>query len=274
MRRHTPVLMLVLASAWSVGSPLAAQQRSEPQALITLQAGVAGGHQLWHLDRQTLIYNGSTTNPPDTISLRRQVEPSLALGVVFQLFRSPSWGLFADVFYRTFTLDDTCAPVGAFQPDPPGTDTAHRNRTLCDNISAGGPSSGMIAVTLGGIARVAPRAAATPYVRGGATLTYLGGRMREVAASEGTPGIARVVILDESPERVAFGAAVAGGLQLRLSPGYQFRLEVRDNLVPLPAVTGPANSAAIAPSETRLTHQLGLLLGFDIVLEQRRGRRY
>jgi hypothetical protein len=59
-----------------------------------------------------------------------------------------------------------------------------------------------------------------------------------------------------------------------LSPGYRFRLEVRDQLARIEVATGPANSAAIVPFEKRTFHQLAMVLGYDIVLEQKRGRRY
>jgi hypothetical protein len=45
-------------------------------------------------------------------------------------------------------------------------------------------------------------------------------------------------------------------------------------MVLMDQATGPANNLAIAPSRRTLMHSLGLTMAVDIVLEQRRGRRY
>jgi hypothetical protein len=42
----------------------------------------------------------------------------------------------------------------------------------------------------------------------------------------------------------------------------------------LERITGPASNVAIAPTERFLHHAVGLLVGLDVVLEQKRGRRY
>lgn len=271
----TPSTRLVLALALvSVTLPLAAQQRPQPQIVVSLYGGYDGGHQLWSVARQTLVYNGSTSNPPDTVALRRQLGSSLAVGVVFQVFRGPTWGGFAEFAFRPLGFDDTCAPVAPFQQDPPGTDVAHRNRTLCDNITSQVQRGSMVGLTLGAIVRAAPRAAITPYARAGATVTYVGARTREVAAPQDGTGFSRLVIQDESAEGVTLGVSGAVGLQLALSPGYQLRLEVRDRLVKLQTVAGAANATGNAPAGQESFHQLAVTIGFDVVLEQRRGRRY
>jgi hypothetical protein len=39
-------------------------------------------------------------------------------------------------------------------------------------------------------------------------------------------------------------------------------------------VTGPANDLAIAPTASKYYHHFALVMGLDIVLERKRGRRY
>lgn len=82
------------------------------------------------------------------------------------------------------------------------------------------------------------------------------------------------MIGDPSPKRTAFTAVAAGGLTMPLFTGYQFRLELQDRLVSLAHVDGPANAIAVAPTSNKLFQRFVLLLGLDIVLEQKRGRRY
>jgi len=57
--------------------------------------------------------------------------------------------------------------------------------------------------------------------------------------------------------------------------GYQFRFEVRDNWVRIPTVSGPAQRQGLKPpTSTSGKHVLSFTLGFDVVLERKRGRRY
>jgi hypothetical protein len=58
------------------------------------------------------------------------------------------------------------------------------------------------------------------------------------------------------------------------APGYQVRLEFRDQLLFLRRVSGPADALAEAQTERMLVNSFGLALMLDIVLEQKRGRRY
>ncbi len=50
--------------------------------------------------------------------------------------------------------------------------------------------------------------------------------------------------------------------------------EVQDAMIPLEQLTGPANDLARAPTSTKVFHRLSLRFGLDVVLEQKRGRRY
>jgi hypothetical protein len=122
--------------------------------------------------------------------------------------------------------------------------------------------------------RIAPGGFLSPYVRAGANLAFTTASTIEVAAPDTVGGVPRVVIRDDVPRRNSAGFLAAGGLMLRVAPAYQLRLEVRDDMTVFEYVTGPANSVAIAPTSTQLFHNLGLVVGFDVLLEQRRTRRY
>src|SRR5207253_2100915 len=64
------------------------------------------------------------------------------------------------------------------------------------------------------------------------------------------------------------GATIAAGR------GYQIRWEIRDNIVGIQTVTGPAERGAVPPHETSYRHIFSLNVGLDVILEKRRGRRY
>jgi hypothetical protein len=231
--------------------------------------GVGSGHQLWSVPRQTFVVGGTTSNPPDTARLSRQLNSALMLGGVFQLFPRGALGFSVDIGYRSLALDDTCTPVAPF------TDTTLANQTLCDNITAQGHPGGSV-ITLGvtGIVRAAPGGAISPYVRAGGNLSFTTVSTIELAAPDELVGIPRLVIADEAPRRNSVGLLAAVGLMVRVGTGYQARIEIRDDMSTFERVTGPASPVAIAPADIRLFHNLGLILGFDVLLEQKRTRRY
>ena len=270
IRRSLQVAAVLVA----VAAPAAAQTRQQPNVLLTIYAGFKSGHQLWSVTRQTLTFEGTTMNPPDTVDLHRQVNSTLMVGGLFQLYRSPGLGYWLEVAFSTFGLDDTCSPVSPFQSDPPGTDAAHRNRTLCDNITARAGGGSWLAIGAGVTLRAVARGAVSPYVRLGGNISFTTAGTIEVAAPEALGGLDRIVIRDDAPRRLLPGVLLVSGLSVALAPGYQIRLELRDQIESLEHVDGPANALGVAPSSSRMFHQFGLALGIDIVLEHKRGRRY
>jgi len=263
-------LLATVLAATCLAAGAAAQGPGEPTLIITVYGGVGSGHQLWDVERQPLLVGGSTSNPADTVRLNRQMTSAFMLGGVFQLFPRGALGFSVDVGYRALAIDDTCAPVVPFQPD-----IALANQTLCENIT-GLPHPGGSVVTLGvtGIVRVAPGGFLSPYLRAGANLAFTTVSTIEMAAPDQVGGIPRVVIRDDNPRRNSAGLLAAGGVMMRLGSAYQLRLEFRDDMTVFERVAGPANAVAIAPTATQLYHNLGLVLGFDVLLEPRRTRRY
>jgi len=266
--------LVALGVSLLAAAPVCAQTRAEPHLILTIYGGARSGYQLWNVSRQTLTYGGSTSNPPDTITLARQVNSSLTVGGLFHWFSSATFGVWTDAWFSTFGLDDSCAPVAPFQPDPPATDSQHRNRTLCENIAASRAGGSTLGIGVGGTVRLAPHSGISPYLRLGATVSFNTAGTLDVAAPEVVGGLSRVVVNDPSPRRTVFGLLVAAGMGMPLAAGYQFRLEIRDHVTGLERLDGPANALALGPSSVRLFHGIGLAVGFDIVLEQKRGRRY
>lgn len=265
------IFALAAIAACAAAPRAAAQTRQQPTLIFTIYGGTATGHEIWHITRQPMPARDG--NPPDTARLSRRLNSGLAAGLMATLFPSAYFGLQGEIAFRTFGLDDACAAVVPFQPDVYG-----RNQALCDNISASANTGSVLSVHVGGTARAAPRGAISPYARASVSLTHMA--ISTVAITEAEPidsignELERAFILDDAPRRTAFGLTLGGGLTFQVSPSYQFRLEVRDDIATLERVTGPASALAIAPTEIAVFHHLVLLFGIDIVLEQKRGRRY
>lgn len=264
-------LVTIFAAALMGTATLCAQTRSEPNLIFTIYGGTSTGHALWQIDRQPMPARGGA--PPDTASLSRRLNSGLIAGLLTSLFPSPHFGVNVEIHFRTFGFDDQCTPVAPFQPDTPP-----RNTDLCNNITASANSGSVLTLNLGGTARIAPRGVVSPYVRAAFSISNTTISTIEVVEAEPVDtsgGIARrAFILDNTPRRTAVGATLGAGFTVQMGPAYQFRLEVRDDIATLERIVGPASAVAIAPTTVATFQRIGLLLGVDIVLEQKRTRRY
>jgi hypothetical protein len=192
------------------------------------------------------------------------------------LFRGPHLGFSLEVLYIGLPLDDTCTPVH-LNPDP-GADPVYgpRNEQLCLNVSGASLSTSVISAMGGIVLRAAPRGAFSPYIRAGIGVTSYSTSTIDVSGNYVQAGSeqSRAVILDAHPKSVGFSGQVSVGFTEQLNPGYQFRFELQDAMIPLTTLTGPANDLGVAPTASKLFHRFALRLGLDVVLEKKRGRRY
>jgi hypothetical protein len=84
-----------------------------------------------------------------------------------------------------------------------------------------------------------------------------------------------VVYEDDHQSRVEPALALGAGFTAAVGKGYQLRWEIRDNIVGVQRVTGTTPEArTVPPHERAFKHVFSMTIGFDVVLERRRGRRY
>lgn len=267
-----------LACAAAAPAPAPAQTGHQPNLLITIVGGAGAGHGLWTVEHQPICViggGGACTTNYDTLRISRQIGSSLVLGVAATYFPWPNAGFHAEVSYLGLPLDDSCAGV-SYAGSTNAGDTAERNRQMCDDIQARAGFGGAISVFVGATLRAAARGTISPYVRGSIGIVNHARSTIDVvgAFDDGTGAQERQVILDPSPRHTSTMFGVAAGFSSPLGSGYQFRFEVRDVVTSLERVAGPANGIAIAPVSTRTYHHFAFTLGFDVVLERSRGRRY
>jgi hypothetical protein len=248
-----------------------AQERPEARLVLSIFGGVSAGRPLWEINRQPVVVLGTEAAPRyDTLRLARSLASGIILGVSGTLFRTPHLGISGEIVFLGLGTDDQCTMVYD-AADPLG-----RNSQVCSNISRASVSPTAVGFFAGGVYRMAPRGAVTPYLRGQLGLAVRNGSTVETSGSFVDAGGVRqrVLIEDQEGTRLLPSAGVATGLMIQLGPGYQARLELRDQVLPLDRVTGPADALGNAPTGTRLIHHVALTASIDIVLEQRRGRRY
>ena len=265
-RITAPVLALVaLAPASTV-----AQHGSEAHLTLAITGGTTVNQPtLWSVPRQPLLVPGTEGDPQpryDTVSLARGFVTNLIFGVSGTYFPRPAFGIEIGATWLGLMTETSCVGI-AFDSLLGAT-----NRGMCTAMHGSSRSLGAIQFSVGGVARAASRGPISPYVRAAIGLTFYSVSTTYVEGPTFT-GI-KIVVDDPSTRRLAVGFVLGTGTTVALGPGYQFRADIADVAERFERLTGPADRLAQAPRGFRLSHHLTFALGFGIVLESKRGRRY
>ena len=274
---RTALAALVLAV---LAGPATAQSPEDPRLVFTTFAGYVGSGSLWQLNRQPAAVTGGAW---DTLTLGRDFKPGFALGLGIQLFRSPHVGYALEIAFLGTTTESRCRPIGSY-----AFDSEHVNRQACENIQGTSQRTNAVAVQGGVIWRARTQGAVQPYLRAAAGFGILGGSFVEtrgtvalsgVIDTTGPPLVSRVFLDEKERTEFTWEATLAAGTTLEMAPGYNLRFELRDLIFSAPVVTGPANALdmvfpAVAQVGRKMVHLPTLSVGFDIVLERQRRRRY
>ncbi len=264
--RALPVVLMSLALLPGLPRRAAGQQGPQANLLLSIFGGVVNGHELWSVARQPVL---PLAGPPvhDTMALSRAVTSGFIAGLSATYFGSGLLGFHGELTYAEHPFDDGCIMLS---PAPaPDTDE------LCQSIRAGTHGGGVFSLVAGVTVRAATRGWIVPYLRGSVGVAAYSSSTVEVAGFfTDSTGEERLIIADNDATRASPSAIVAAGLTAAIGTGYQLRLEVRDLIAGETALTGSANALGQAPTETRVSHHLALVIGLDIVLERKRGRRY
>jgi len=272
MRRRCLAAGLLAVVCAGVPRTAVAQTKPEPQLLLTMFGGALTGKVLYENLRQPLFLLEDPASI-DTLSLDRRLSPAIVLGASATYFPSPALGLTGEIVFLGFGLDDSC-DMTYTAPGPPRPGS---NEQICADIASKSTSASTIGFYGGALYRPLRQGTVRPYLRAVAgiatrnrsTVAVSGAYLTESATLQ-----ERLVIDDPDPGSLAPSASFGLGFMIAFAPGYQARLEFRDHLLYADRVTGPANAFAEAPTERTLVNSMGLVLMLDIVLEQRRGRRY
>jgi hypothetical protein len=264
-----PALVALVAASALAPRPGHAQERSEPRLMFSFFGGISNGSALFDIPVQPL----TVINTPlyDTLALHRSITSALSVGMNATLFGSSNIGVTAEIVYLGLRTDDSCDLLYE-HPDP-----EEKNRAVCDDITQRTRTVSNVGITLGGAFRMQSRSAVSPYVRlqGGIgirslSIVQMGGRFPTSTGQFAD----RAVIIDQSESAVKPMFVGALGVMFALGSGYQIRAELRDQVLRLERPTGPADDLARVNKEGFWSHIPSLVFGVDIILEQKRGRRY
>lgn len=262
-------LPFLLAAAATVAWVQPAQaQRTEDEARLafTMALTWTGSSDLWAVAGQPILRPGSGA---DSLDLDRGINGGI--GVLFgaSYFPSAALGLTGEIFFMGIGVEDACT-VASAGPDP-------RTVELCTSINGARKSSSAVLVSVGGMYRIGANQPISPYVRGqaGVLVSNLSPIQMSGTVTDLGTGITYVIYEDPQGTRVTPGFVFGGGFTTPIGKGWQLRAEVRDNLVQIATVAGPTAAGIYEPEITNEWKNLwSVVIGADIVLEKKRGRRY
>lgn len=268
MRRTTQLLAVLALLA---PSGLAAQ-RSADQARLVFSVGIgqtANTSQLWLVPNQPL----STVTGIDTIGISRSFRRTFNVNFGGTYFPRDNLGFNVDASLLGLGTSDGCT-IGSANPDS-------LTIQACRSLNRQERSTTSVSLSLGVIYRIAPKSPIHPYLRanGGMVVSQESFiRTKAFVRSQIAPSQAAEVRIysDPDPANIQPYLGFGGGVVAVIGRGYQLRFEARDNYVRVPVVTGPtiAQVGGEPPTKTVGRHILSVIIGFDVVLERKRGRRY
>jgi hypothetical protein len=260
-----------MIAALAAAAPAAAQTRPQPQLLLTIVGGVSSGSNLWEINRQPFARRLDPATL-DTLRLTRAIGSAVTLGAGATIFPRPNLGLTGEILYLGYDLDDGCEMVYV----DPALINFGENDAICADIRRVGSSAVTLAFTGGALLRLLSRSFASPYLRLGAGISVRNSSTVEMQGRFLLDNTSQTRLVIDDPGGGAVHPTAMGGLGVMIpfARGYQARLEIRDQLLFARRATGPAGALLVPPTGLGLKHSVGFLVQLDVVLEQRRGRRY
>lgn len=260
-----PVALATAGLLLAGGFATAAAQRTgdRPQLIFTIFGGYIAESGLWSVPSQPVFFENAAT----TLAVTRGISPTIAGAVATTYYPRDKLGLTAEAFFTSLGLDDSCRIVSGGSP----TITE-----ACADIDGQAKSASAVAVSVGGMFRISSREFISPFVRASVGLLFTNQSSLLTQGVSPSNGFALVRLYDDNAQtRVRPSLNLGVGATVALSRGYHLRWEVRDNIAGIERVSGATPQfGQIPPHETVYKHLFGVMIGLDVVLERRRGRRY
>jgi hypothetical protein len=265
--RKRQVVAVAVACLASLGSPLAAQStRDRPTLIFTVSGAYLDGIGLWSVPDQPVDDIGIVTLT-DHFALTRSVKRTIGAGFSGTYYKGTHLGLTAEAFLLGLGYDDSCRLVAPAQ--------SALNVQRCNSIETKERSAAAVTVSAGLVYRVASDEFISPFLR--ASAGFLVNNQSPLLLVGATDNGAELVIYDDdnTGTRLRPAFALGVGTTIAAGRGYQLRWEIRDNIVGIQRVTEASpGRGQVPPHATAYKHIFSLNVGFDVILERQRGRRY
>lgn len=259
------LLLLPLALGACLASPAAAQERRDQSRLsFGVGLGYNGGTDLWTIKDQGIF----DVFAVDSATLGRTVRPTIGVTFLGVYYPNDRWGFSGEAHLIGLAYEDHCRLTTA--------SGSTFNQQICTGLNGKASPGTAVAMTAGGIFRPFPFIGMQPYVR--ANLGFIFSEQSAIQMSTAYPSAPDsfyTVYTDHHPGSVTPTAAFAAGATGFVGRSYQIRVEAKDNFIDVKRVTGTTVTQGFEPAwKRRFSHVWTLSVGFEVVLEKRRGRRY
>jgi hypothetical protein len=262
--RHTACTVALLVAPIAL---LKAQTNDESRLTLGISAGYVGSRVLWDVPAQSIA---AAFDPPDLFHLHRETHSDISISGHFAFYPSPHVGFTGEFTYVGLGNSDSCTLVQ--DGGDPELEAA------CSALTGSDGSASTTLVQGGLIYRPLTRSFLQPYFKGLVGLAFTPSSTLETISTYGAIGDTSLVITiykDDNWHELRPTWTTAFGVSTAASSGYQLHIEVRESWLPLSVVTGPTSGQGfVPPHKTVIMGFPSILVGFDIVLEKRRGRRY
>lgn len=260
--RAAGTIALVLAP---VGA-LRAQTSDEARLTLGIAAGYIGSLTLWDVPNQPI----ASANSPAIFHLRRETHSDISISGQATFYRGPHFGFTGEFTYVGLGNTDSCNLV---------QDGGDVELVAACNALQGAQGSASTTLVQGGVVfRPLARSFLQPYFKGIVGLAFTPSSTimtRSTYGSIGDTALILTIYKDDNWKAVRPAWTAVFGISTAPSSGYQLHIEVRESWLPLGVVTGPTTGQGFVPPHKSVIKGFpSILVGFDIVLEKRRGRRY
>jgi opacity protein-like surface antigen len=236
----------------------------EARLLLGVTLGVATGGHLWSVGSQPV----QLIAPADTLALTRRIRSNLVVGFGGTYFPSQNLGFAVEGFLIGLGFEDNCRQVFL---------SSGNVAEACRSLQGREKPASAVTLSVGPVLRVNSQKPFSPYARANLGITLSNQSAVRTSGEYPTPdGISTLpVYSDDKDSRLDPSFALGAGITAALSKGSLLRWEIRDNIVGIQKVTGSIPVAGFVPPHKRVfKHLFSMSIGFDIILERRRGRRY
>jgi hypothetical protein len=269
--KHFPNMIFRAATAavlsLAAGTALSAQTNDEARLTLGMAAGYIGSHVLWTVPNQPIL---SSFDPPSIFRITRSTHSDITIGASGVYYPSPHVGYIGEFTYVGLGNSDGC------QIAEDGGDALLR--AVCDALNGRTGSASIVTVNGGVMLRPFSRSFVQPYLKVVGGLAFTPSSTIAVQSVYGYIADTALVVTvydDQSWKPIRPTATLGFGISTAPSSGYQLHVEARETWLGLGEVTGPTSRQGFIPDHrTVYKGYFSFLVGFDIVLAKRRGRRY
>jgi hypothetical protein len=255
----------LLGTGISPAAAIAQASGDEARLLLGISVGAITGGHLWSAGPQAV----QLATPTDTFALSRRIRSNLVVGFGGTYFSGENLGLAVEGFLVGLGLEDSCRHVFS--------SGSGRVASVCESIQGREKPASAVTLSVGPVFRINSRSLFSPYARANLGFTLSNqSSLRTFGEFPTDSGPTLLTVYsDDKNSRLDPSLALGIGFTASLSRGSQLRWEIRDNIVGIQQVTGTIPIAGFVPPHKRaFKHLFSMTVGFDIILERRRGRRY